>query len=152
MPEGLGITCASRSVPLSSTGTFSATWNLRSPVAVSGKRGIRWWGGTEAVVRCHNPTGLWQCSMRLTRINLGFGLSPQGGSMSSPEPETPWDQSWQELACLTPWRGIVLQEDRKRQAVWAAQETCLHEEGGGLGEDLVCWQSQRKGRFQSQGR
>jgi hypothetical protein len=42
--EGLVITCASRSLPLTGTGTLSAKQILHSPVAVSGKRDIRWEG------------------------------------------------------------------------------------------------------------
>jgi hypothetical protein len=38
------ITCASRLLPLTGTGTLSAKQNLHSPVAVSGKRDIRWEG------------------------------------------------------------------------------------------------------------
>jgi hypothetical protein len=41
MPEGLGITCASMSLPLTGTGTLSATQNLHSLVTISGRRGIR---------------------------------------------------------------------------------------------------------------
>jgi hypothetical protein len=41
MPEGLAIICASRSLPLTGTGTLSAKRNLHSLVTVSGKRGIR---------------------------------------------------------------------------------------------------------------
>jgi hypothetical protein len=38
MPEGLTITCASRSLPLTGTGTLSATQNLHSLVAEGGIR------------------------------------------------------------------------------------------------------------------
>jgi hypothetical protein len=46
MSEGLAITCVSRLLPLTGTGTLSATQNLHSPVTVSGKMGIRQ-GGKE---------------------------------------------------------------------------------------------------------
>jgi hypothetical protein len=42
--EGLEINCASRSLPLTGTGTLSAKRNLYSLVTVSGKRGIIWEG------------------------------------------------------------------------------------------------------------
>jgi hypothetical protein len=38
----LAITCVSRLLPLTDTGMLSAKRNLNSPVAVSGKRKIRW--------------------------------------------------------------------------------------------------------------
>jgi hypothetical protein len=47
MPERLAITCVSRLLPLTGTGTLSAKQNLHSPVAVSGKRDIRWGGREE---------------------------------------------------------------------------------------------------------
>jgi hypothetical protein len=47
MPEGLAITCASRSLPLTGSGTLSATQNLHSPVTVSGERCIRQGVGKE---------------------------------------------------------------------------------------------------------
>jgi hypothetical protein len=41
-------------------------------------------GKRQKVIRCHNQSGLLQRSMRHTQINPGLGLSPQGGSKSTP--------------------------------------------------------------------
>jgi hypothetical protein len=83
MPEGLVKTCASGLLPVNGTGTLLATGNLHSLVTVSGRRGIRQ-GNREAVIRCHNQSGLLQFSMRCTQINPGLGLGPQRECMSSP--------------------------------------------------------------------
>jgi hypothetical protein len=59
MPEGLAITCASRSLPLTGTGTLSATRNLHCLVTVSGKRGIRQVGkekqSSDAIIKQDSP-------------------------------------------------------------------------------------------------
>jgi hypothetical protein len=113
---GLAITYVSRLLPLIGTGTLSAKRNLHSPVTVSGKRDIRC-GGREAVVRCHNQTGLHQCSMRSTQINPELGLSPQEGSMSSPRAGTALRPELARNGLLNSMTGKVFQEDRRRQ-VW----------------------------------
>jgi hypothetical protein len=41
-------------------------------------------GKRQAVVRCHNQSGLPQHSIRCTQINHGLRLGPQGGSKSTP--------------------------------------------------------------------
>jgi hypothetical protein len=58
MSEGLAITCASRSLPLTGTVTLSAT-QTSTLCSLSQEEGaLDGGGGEEAVVRCHNQTGL----------------------------------------------------------------------------------------------
>jgi hypothetical protein len=110
MLMGLAITCVSRLLPLTGTGRLSAKQTSTLGSLSQEKGTLDGGGGREAVVRCHNQTGLHQCSMRSTRINLGLGLSPQEGSMSSPRAGTALARS----GLLNSMMGKVFQEDRRR--------------------------------------
>jgi hypothetical protein len=84
MPEGLMIRCAFRLLPLSGTGTLSATQNLHSWVTAPAEGGIDRWEKMK-IVRCQNQSGLPKCGIRHTQINPRLSLGTQGGSRKHPQ-------------------------------------------------------------------
>jgi hypothetical protein len=82
-PEELTIKCASILTKWYCWNTISY---MKSPLLghCFWQKGYLTDGKRQKVIRCHNQSGLLQCSRRSTRINPGLSLSLQGGSKSTP--------------------------------------------------------------------
>jgi hypothetical protein len=83
-------------------------------------------GKRQKIVRCHNQSGLLQCSMRHARINPRLGLGLQGGSKSMPRPRIAMRPKLARSFWFDTMMGTSLRETgTQRETGWAVQGSLL---------------------------